>query len=440
MNGSSLCAQTALRLEVGPDTRLHGRALVMARAACLIGGVLGLTSFIARLPSHFADLQQVCTTQTCGYGQLDADAASTFHTLDISLSAYAVLRIGITLMAALTWFTVAAIIAWRRSDDWFASLVTLWLVSEGTATVTGALTLGYYSTWQSLQLSAQVVNFCARFGFFLAFSLFPTGRFVPRWSFLLVLAFAVEEMLYEFRLLYHPVGPSPALPSLIWLATLVGLALAQIYRYRRVSSPVERQQTKWALVGITLFIVLAGVLLAPVVIWPHLGATGTLYNNAIHTLGLIVVGIMTPVAIGLAILRYHLWDVDVLINKALVYGLLTAVLGALYFGMVLGAQAIVQGLTGQSRGNPAIIAGSTLLIYFLFRPLRRRIQAGIDRRFYRRKYDAATTLEAFGATLRTETDLEHLRAHVLGIVCETMQPGVVSLWLRGSQRGEEAHV
>jgi hypothetical protein len=136
------------------------------------------------------------------------------------------------------------------------------------------------------------------------------------------------------------------------------------------------------------------------------------------------------VAVGVAILRYRLYDIDVIINRTLVYGALTVILVAVYFGGVTATQASFRALTGQENQPQLVVVVSTLVIAALFNPLRRRIQSFIDRRFYRRKYDAAKTLEAFSVKLRDETDLEALSHDLVGVVRETMQPSHVSLWLR----------
>ena len=145
-----------------------------------------------------------------------------------------------------------------------------------------------------------------------------------------------------------------------------------------------------------------------------------------------------PIAVGIAILRYRLYDIDLLINRTLVYGSLTVTLVALYFGGIVVLQRVFVLLTGQ-QSTLAVVA-STLLIAALFTPLRRRIQGFIDRRFYRRKYDARKTLEAFSTKLKNETDLEALNNDLVGVVRETMQPAHVSLWLRPATapKGEQA--
>jgi hypothetical protein len=213
--------------------------------------------------------------------------------------------------------------------------------------------------------------------------------------------------------------------------------LTLIYRYRRVSGSVERQKTKWAVFGIVA--ALAGFfgLIGLSFVFPGLIRSGTLgemmFNSAFYGIMLLI-----PLSFGMAILRSRLWDIDVLINRTLVYGTLTATLAGVYVGMVVLIQSALRSLTG-GESQLAIVA-STLAVAALFNPLRRRLQAFIDRRFYRKKYDAAKTLEAFSAKLRDETDLDQLNAELLAVVRDTMQPEHVSLWLRepdGEMAGTE---
>jgi len=145
------------------------------------------------------------------------------------------------------------------------------------------------------------------------------------------------------------------------------------------------------------------------------------------------------ISAGIAILRSRLYNIDILINRTLVYGVLTALIALIYFGLVFILQSLVHALAVQISQTPLVIVGSTLVIAALFQPLRRRIQQVIDRRFYRRKYDAAKTVEAFSATLRNELDLSQLREHLITVVQETMQPTYVSLWLRQPERDKKQH-
>jgi hypothetical protein len=222
----------------------------------------------------------------------------------------------------------------------------------------------------------------------------------------------------------------PLLPLCI-LASAVSLML----RYRRSRGEV-RQQIKWiafvaSFAGLVYLIAMVSQLfLAPEMV----GNEGRLPPLPLWFELLFSVAVLgfagVPVAIGFAVLKYRLYEIDLIINRTLVYGSLTVILAAVYFGGVTTTQAIFRALTGQEEQPQLAIVVSTLVIAALFTPLRRRIQAFIDRRFYRRKYDAAKTLEAFSAKLRDETDLGALNAELVGVVRETVQPAHVSLWLR----------
>jgi hypothetical protein len=185
---------------------------------------------------------------------------------------------------------------------------------------------------------------------------------------------------------------------------------------------VERQQLKWFAYAVAIYAIGTTLNVITVAIDAPRGFEWA--ANAIFT----AAGTTIPIAIGIAILRYRLYDIDILINRTLVYGSLTVTLVALYFGVIVVLQRVFVILTGQ-QSTLAVVA-STLVIAALFTPLRRRIQSFIDRRFYRRKYDARKTLEDFSAQLRNETDLKALSDDLVGVVRETMQPAHVSLWLR----------
>jgi len=165
---------------------------------------------------------------------------------------------------------------------------------------------------------------------------------------------------------------------------------------------------------------------------PGLGAPDSVYQLANGTLTFVIF-LFIPLSVAIAILRSQLWDIDVIIRRTLVYTILTVILALIYAGLVLGFGSLVRGLLDQQQ-NPLVIVASTLVIATLFQPLRHGIQRVIDRRFYRRKYDATKTVEAFSATLRNEVDLSQLREHLLAVVQETMQPTHVSLWLRKDEQ------
>jgi hypothetical protein len=285
--------------------------------------------------------------------------------------------------------------------------------------------------------------------FVLMLIMFPTGK-LPRsrwrWLVYLYIAIAVVEVvamlflpgtLEGSDLIKNPLGieglPIGRKPvqALIFTGGLVASGTL-ILRLRK-GSWVERQQIKW--LAYAAAVATGGSIL--VYTPPEALSARWVTSVGYVVVELGVLGI--PISIGIAILRYRLYEIDTFINRTLVYGSLTVTLVALYFGGIIVLQRIFVLLTGQ-QSTLAVVA-STLLIAALFTPLRQRIQSFIDRRFYRSKYDAAKTLEAFSAQLRDETDLDALSEDLVGVVRETMQPAYVSLWLRPdlpSRRSETA--
>jgi hypothetical protein len=197
---------------------------------------------------------------------------------------------------------------------------------------------------------------------------------------------------------------------------------------------VERQQLKWLAYAAAMFAI--GIVLILISLAIDTTRWFEWVGEAIFTAS----GAAIPISIGIAILRYRLYEIDLLINRTLVYGSLTALLALVYFGGVATVRAIFHALTGHEQQSQLAIVVSTLVIAALFNPLRRRIQGFIDRRFYRRKYDAAKTLEAFSVKLKDETDLDALSEDLVEVVRETIQPAHVSLWLRPdtTSKGEHA--
>jgi hypothetical protein len=259
--------------------------------------------------------------------------------------------------------------------------------------------------------------------------LFPTGRLPSRrWRPLVWISTTAGAVLLFLVLLFEnpdQVGgmisiAAFAVVSVIFTSILLS-ALSIVVRYRRASG-AERQQLKWfALAAVLVGVVIAGHLLFLDLLLPEA------FLNLLDAASITVL----YVAVGIAILRYRLYDIDIIVNRTLVYGALTVTLVLVYVGSVVGLQYILRALTGQE--SQLAIVASTLAIAALFNPLRRRVQAVVDRLFYRRKYDAAKTLEVFSAKLRDETDIDALNGELLAVVRETVQPERVTLWLRESE-------
>jgi len=229
-----------------------------------------------------------------------------------------------------------------------------------------------------------------------------------------------------FDLINYPLGTEVATDVINPVETIMyalGLiaAASLLVRLRR-SKGVESQQVKWFTYAVA--VLATSATLAYVVS----ESMGVVWLDWVSSVLVIVSVVGLPVAVGIAILRYHLYNIDLIINRTLVYVTLTAVLAGLYLGIIVVLQSLFRTLTGE--GSQLVVVASTLAIATLFNPLRRRIQGFIDRSFYRRKYDAVKTLEAFSSKLRDETDLDALRLDLVGVVRETMQPAHVSMWLR----------
>jgi hypothetical protein len=411
-------------------TKLDGRWLWAARAAWIIAAILAVGFSIASLPLVYAENQIVCAaSDECPYWRLAPEDLEALQKLGLSASLYAAYTLATDIVYLLGFWAIGAVIFWKNPDDKVALFSSFMLVTFGASIMVDP-SADIHSV---LDLISTSLGFLGYVAFYAFFYLFPDGRFVPRWTRWALIVLALYEACLAFAPDNSPLDPA-AWPSLIPVVLVPGLfgtlVFAQVYRYLRASGAIERQQTKWVVFGSTTALALS---LAPVLLtlaFPALlrpGVSKVLYvltEATIQTLSLLLI----PLSIGVAILRYRLWDIDLVINRTLVYGALTGVLAFVYIGGVALLQGVFRAMTGQ--GSTLAIVASTLLIAALFSPLRHRIQGFIDRRFYRRKYDARKTLEAFSATLRDETDLDRLGDDLVGVVGETMQPTHVSLWLR----------
>jgi hypothetical protein len=351
-----------------------------------------------------------------------------------------ILPLGLTVSAV-----VGGLVASRRPANpvgWFflgsAVCVALTRVAAEYATygLTGAQAMAWLQSWLWLPGVSLLLVFLPLY--------FPDGRLVSsrwRWLARVALVLCVGGAVYSALSpgeipategIVNPLGIEALRPVsdllgpfvlVLFLAFPFASAASLVVRFRR-SGSVERQQIKW----------LALAALA-IPVWfltnsPIEAASRTLFV----IMDALIVFALIPVAAGIAILRYRLYDIDVVINRALVYGTLTVTLALVYVGSVVGLQAALRALSGQE--STLAVVASTLTIAALFNPLRRRVQAFVDRRFYRRKYNAAKILDAFNARLREETDLGTLSDDLVGVVGETMAPAHVSLWLRQETASE----
>ncbi len=395
----------------------------------------------ASIPAYYQTVSAVCALPnqvdcSTDLGQLAATSALTLTQWGLSLSAYAACFVALNVLVSLLPWGIGLLLFWRKSDEWMGLFVALFLILLGANGVGNSLSGLWAPTPPSPLFSVLLTaNSAAQWIGLGAFLLtFPTGRLAPRWSWIILLFWIAAFLQPSMQSLSSTDQTARTLRGVVYLLETVvifgGALLVIVYRYRRVFDATQRQQTKWVVyAAVAWFIVYAvGSTLSSVL------PARSPYQVFAPALTLLLPAAILYLGLGFSILRYRLWDIDTVINRTLVYGTLTAVLSLAYVGSILLARGLTQTFTQPQLGDsPLVIAGSTLLIVALFNPLRRRIQTFIDRRFYRRKYDAGKVLAAFTTTLRTEVDLTSLSEHLVHAVEETMQPTRISLWLRRDQ-------
>ncbi|HZC05266.1 MAG TPA: hypothetical protein VE338_06465 [Ktedonobacterales bacterium] len=399
------------------EVRLRGVWLVVARLVAAATVAFALSVYMATMLPAFSLLRTVCASR-CVIGQLTPGQAAALSQWNISASAYAAYAVSLAIVTSLVWFGVAALLFWRRSNTLYLLLVATQLVTQGALSAPVGPAPGAQTPWAVATAALSTLNVIL---LCLFLALFPNGRFAPRWmGWLLIPACAALVLT-----LILPVDSGAQLNVLS--ICLVGLVLAQVYRYRVVSTPLQRQQTRWVIVGIAATVLVQIVLALLPILDPALAAADSLFfivQASVSTVALT----FGPIAFAIAVLRYRLYDLGLLLNRTLVYGLVTSVLAAVYVGSVFALQQVARGVTGQ-KDSPLAIVLATLVVAALFQPVRARIQTFIDRRFYRRKYDAAKTLAAFSASLRSEVNIDSLCHELISVADETLRPAHVSLWL-----------
>jgi hypothetical protein len=407
------------------DSKILARTI---RFIWLAIGVLVLYVLVVRIQVLLHQVERFCTGPSCALGQVSRSEAHALEHLRLPTHIVGYYVAALRVVFEATFLCVGAILIWRKPNDRIAALAAFALLLFGGLTASA-----------SPQIPSEVpepiywiANALTQLGFLMLtmfFYFFPDGRPVLR----PVGVFLLLAMILQLF-------PEPFTGTLANIVSAIGLLLpsvaiiyVQVYRYRRVSDQRQRQQTKWVVyaivTGLSAFFITLAAFSLP-------GFQSSLFGQTIGATAIYLSYLIIPLAIGTAMLRYRLWDVDVLINRTLVYGLLSVSLAALYIGSVVVLEAALRRVTGQ--GSGLAVAISTLFIAAIFQPFRRGLQSFIDRRFYRRKYDAARTLAAFSNRLRDSVDLDRLSAEIMGVVGETIQPSAASLWLRPSRsRGRQ---
>lgn len=419
------------RLSLTPT--LAGSVLWIARGLWIVSAAFGAFVDIAALPVYYQHALSLHDHQL-GVTAHPAEWRAGLHALGLTPALYAGFETASQIVLSAAMFLIGVVIFLRKSNEWIGLFISIVLVSFGLVSSNTA-PVGFPDWFNAV---ANAYSNIAYLSFFVIPLVFPNGRFVPRWS-----GWAVAFVV--ITAIGGSIAPHSALDSSTWPAALSAplsvlaaatILASPIYRYRRVSDAAQREQTKWVLFTVVLAIAIFVLMGSAVPAVPGIMARPVQAVLVRLTTG-IAVGLaflLVPVGFAIAILRYRLWDIDVLINRTLVYGSLTATLAGLYIGAVIALQALFRAVAGQH--SDLAIAIATLAVAALFNPWRHRLQSFIDRRFYRRKYDATRALSAFNGRLRDEVDLDQLSVDMLGVLQETLQPATASLWLRNTSNVE----
>jgi hypothetical protein len=413
--------------EMSRSSRLVRR---LAIAGWGLIAVAYLTFFVTDLRLDFAQLQSACQGPQCNFLAVSPAEMERLEAWGISPRTFALIMTGMTMLAVSVWCLLSGLILWRQGASRIGWAISLALIVMPVTVIADADNLA--DNIPALFIPSVILSQLGLAIFHLFLYLFPNGRFYPRWAFVPLSLTYVSFSIFGLGFAGFIALPAWAFEaSALATSGLVALTIGfQILRYQRVSTALERQQTKWVLLGFSaialsfpVWIMLFGGVLDIPAGLPRLLAT---LGGWLFTLSIISA---LPVTMAIAIMRYRLWEIDLVIRRTLSYSALSAVLVSVYLGSVLVLQSTFQALTGQRQGELVTVL-STLAIAALFGSVQRRVQNSIDRRFFRRKYDAARTLASFAASVRSETDLTRLSEQLTDVVNETMEPASVALWLR----------
>ena len=409
-------AASSSGLETNQST--NGRWLKVAQGGWLVLAFVALVILVVSIPGYILGY--------FGPDQVDSLQSQT----------NAIFNLIASVMTAVISLGLAGLLFWRKRNDKMALFLAYFFVFYGIIMAGPLESLSYFIGEDQIALLAQTLFLIP---VVVLLYIFPSGTFVPQWSRWLVLAALLIAPPMVFAT--SNVG---RLSQTAWsyitgtvLIFLLGAGFyGQIIRYWRISSPRERLQVKWVVYGFGIWFLIISISSGPYMYVLTLPADAPIPGwmeplSILWWIGLMIL----PISFTVAILRHRLWDIDIIIRRTIVYGLLTASLLVIYFGSVVVIQALFTAVSGQQSAVAIVI--STLIIAALFQPLRHRIQGWIDRRFFRAKYDAAKTLASFATTARDEVDLEQLTAVLVQVTRDTLQPKSVWLWLPQQIDGEE---
>jgi signal transduction histidine kinase len=416
------------------EHRLQGVWLLVARVAWLAVAILTAGVFALSLPVADAQVSAICSTAICASQSTSAADARTLAALGLSVRFYAAFRIALDAVFAIVYGAVAALIFWRKSAERFALLAALALLTFGLATFPFSVDV-LAAAWPGWQAPVAALHFVGAASFSLFLYLFPDGRFKPRWTRWVALVWILWQLPPSWRSAWAPQFTPwfSWLDLAIWIGALSTAVYGQIDRYRAVSNAVQRQQTKWVVFGIVM--ALTGYLSIHL-FFPSSAQNGSAGVLAAHLVAVAlryVVMLLIPLAIGIAILRYRLWNIDLLINRTLLYGALTASVIAIYV-LVVG----YLGSLFRTSGNFVISLIATGVVAVLFQPLRDRIQRGINHLLYGARDEPYAVLADLGERLEHAQDADAVLPAIVETVRDALKLPYAAIILDQDQRASFA--
>src|SRR5262245_21388657 len=410
--------------------RLHGRWLWVARIGWLMLAALTAGVFIASVVTRIAALQAACPDPSCANVPLPPTTRAAFAALGLSYTTFVVYSIVLDVVVALAFGLVAGLIHWRRPDDRMALFVSLALLTFGAATFTGA-TDALAIIYPAWRIPVALLNFVGSSTFILTLYLLPDGHFIPRWTRGAALLWIVQQSPHYFMpksALDLDTWPT-ALGVAIWIALIGSAVVAQVYRYRRVSGRVAREQARWIGFGVSVALIgFLGGRIALVILAPKLDSPNTLLLAIIGATLVDAFILVIPLSIAVAILRYRLFDIDTLINRTLVYGTLSACIVGLYALIVGGASALFQ-----SRANLLISLLATGVVAVLFQPLRERLQRWVNRLLYGEREEPYAVLSTLGRRLEGALAPDEALPAVVETVAQELKLAYAAISLRDGE-------
>jgi hypothetical protein len=409
-----------------PSRRTTRRLVFLAWS---LFALANLALFLAGLRQDFNQMLVPCSGEGCNFLSITGTEVAVLESWGLTTSSYALFMGAVMIIVLAVYWFLGGLVLWRLGATRVGLAVSLALIVLPVSTYVGS---NNWSAGDPRLFGPAVLTAVLDVGIMLAFFyLMPSGYFSPRrsWIFLLTFFGLMTVLTLETNGILMPSAGTLAFIGAGAVIHVLLTAGFQVYRYRNDSTPLEQQQTKWILFGILSYAL-------SVVIWVLVfgGALDIpagrprLLANIIGWSSDLIIILSLPAAITIAILRYRLWDIDLVIRRTIQYALLTALLGLVYFSGVVVLQNLFVAVVGRA-DSPMITVISTLTIAALFNPLRRRIQAFIDHRFFRRKYDADRALKSFAMIARDEVKMDQLASGLLGVVNKTMQPERANLWL-----------